>query len=250
MCTVFLVRNRVAGWPLVAANNRDEFTARRALPPRVYAASGGRRCLASYDLSGGGSWWGYNNRGLLVFLTNRWVGDEPALAPRSRGELVLAMLARDEVADALAELNGPAGVEFYNPFNLAVLSRQSGFFFSNYPRPQQLPLDDGYHFLGNGALDADETMKAAAAGRLLGGFSGAESLTQVLGCLSRALRTPLPQDSIPPQGFNVRFDGYGTTSSLLLALPATAAGRPLLHYCHGNPLAGHYQDFSSRFLLL
>ncbi|MBN2809185.1 MAG: NRDE family protein [Deltaproteobacteria bacterium] len=260
MCTVLLAFNIVKGWPLVAANNRDEFLQRRALPPRVYRSvcDDGRRWIASCDLSGGGSWWGYNNRGLMVWLTNRWLGDAYRPASRSRGELVLELLACDTPQSARSALADTCAVASFNPFNLIVVSPDEGFFSSNYPQLQFYPLFPGYHFLGNGLLDACMSVKARSARRLFADLrrqqqpnaTEDELMLQTLTSFQRGLRTPFPHDDIPPQGFNVTFDGYGTTASLCLAVAESGPENFILHYCDANPLYEGYRDYSrlGRFL--
>lgn len=255
MCTVLLAYKKVSGWPLVVANNRDEFFQRRALAPRVYVSVSGRelqglRWLASCDLTGGGSWWGCNSHGLLVWLTNRWTEDEFATDRRSRGEIVTELLRCPDPAASRLKLKKFCDGVTFNPFNIIVAAREGAFFASNFPNLHFSSLSPGYHYLGNGQLSGCDSFKARSAGRLFSGFSGKESLEETFSIFRHSLRTPLPQDSIPPQGFNVKFDGYGTTSSLLLALPATAESSLKLHYCDTNPLYANYRDYSRLGLLL
>jgi len=253
MCTVLLAYKKIPGWPLVVANNRDEFFSRRALPPRVYAAgraSPGRRWIASCDLTSGGSWWGCNSYGLLVWLTNRWTEAEFATERRSRGEIVTELLCCSDPADARRQLEKLCDGATFNPFNIIIATRESAFFAGNFPKLHFSSLAPGYHYLGNGQLSGCDSFKARSARRLFAGFSGKESLAEILSIFRQALRTPLPQDSIPPQGFNVKFDGYGTTSSLLLVLPETAVSSLKLHYCPANPLYADYRDYSRLGLLL
>ena len=253
MCTVLLAYKKIPGWPLVVANNRDEFFSRRALPPRVYVnreESLNRRWIASCDLTGGGSWWGCNSDGLPVWLTNRWTEAEFATERRSRGEIVTELLRCSDPAEARRQLEKLCDGATFNPFNIIIAARASAFFAGNFPKLHFSPLAPGYHYLGNGQLSGCSSFKAKTARRLFAGFSGKESLAKTLSIFRQALRTPLPQDSIPPQGFNVKFDGYGTTSSLLLALPETDASSLKLHYCAANPLYADYRDYSSLGLLL
>jgi len=252
MCTVLFAYRKISGWPLVVANNRDEFFQRRALPPRVYRDSRKRgRCwLASCDLTGGGSWWGYNNRGLLIWLTNRWVADEYETGLRSRGELVTSMLNCADADEARTELEKICDESTFNPFNLIVAAHDKAFSATNFPSLHFIRLLSGYHYLGNGELDDCTSLKARSARRLFAGFSGRDSLDETLTIFRQALRTPLPQDSIPPQGFNVKFDGYGTTSSLLFSLPEPGKETLRLQYCDANPLFGDYLDYSELALLL
>ena len=251
MCTVLLAYHQVDGWPLIVANNRDEFYARRALPPRISRGTNGRRWIACHDLESGGSWWGWSSSGVLVWLTNRWTTPEYIDDGRfSRGRLVIDLLDRMETGAAAAEWlstrhRGPG----YNPFNLLLLAPDCAFLATNFPTPRILAITPGFHFLGNGELEHCPTVKARSARRLLAGLAGSNPLSGrsgrnlVLETFRRSLSTSFPQDSIPPQGFNVRFAEYGTSASLLLAIPETRKDDVLLGYCDGNPLFCNYQDF-------
>ncbi len=253
MCTVLLAFRRVAGWPLLVANNRDELYSRRALPPRVYrfpVAGGVRYWLACRDLAGGGSWWGWNEAGLTVWLTNRWTGSENGVSEcRSRGQLVLDLLRAGDPDAARARLLESCRRYRFNPFNLLVVSSQKAFQASNFPHPQLFWLAPGFHFLGNGLLQECPSLKARSARRLFAGLeaagipAGDPGRDLVLSRFLRALATPLPQDTIPPQGFNVRFADYGTCASLCLAVSGNPHRRPLFRYCDGNPLRKPYQDY-------
>ena len=115
MCTLILLQRQVPGFPIVVGSNRDEYFARPAAPPALFASEG-ERFVAPQDLQAGGAWMGINARGVFVGLTNR---RSPAVAPpdvRSRGALVRELLALpdlDAIAGALARCDGR-----YRPFHL------------------------------------------------------------------------------------------------------------------------------------
>ena len=238
---------------MLVANNRDEFYSRRALPPRIYrssAAGGVRYWLASRDLAGGGSWWGWNEAGLTVWLTNRWTATEDSSSEcRSRGQLVLDLLQSCDPDAARARLLETCSRYRFNPFNLLVVSSQKAFQASNFPELQLCWLAPGFHFLGNGLLQECPSLKARSARRLFAGLeaagipAGDPGRKLVISCFLRALATPLPQDAIPPQGFNVRFPDYGTSASLYLAVPDNSSRPPVFSYCAGNPLYKPYRDY-------
>ena len=260
MCTVLIAWKKVAGWPLIAGNNRDEFLSRRALPPRVYRSpdEAGLRWLASRDLDGGGSWWGWNSHKLLVWLTNCWTDDQEGDADcRSRGRLVIDLLRARTVGEARQQLEKLCHAYRFNPFNLVMAGPDQLCLASNFPDLHFVELGPGFHFLGNGRLIDCPSLKARSARRLLSGletdgkFCGSAGRDRVLSVFRKALATALPQDSIPPQGFNVRFAEYGTTASLLLARPEfPTAADPRLDYCDGNPLFKPYRDYSRLAALL
>jgi hypothetical protein len=93
--------------PVVAAANREEAYARGGEPPRIL--SGPLRAVAGVDPTAGGTWFGVNERGVLVGLTNRPKSDPPPRPP-SRGLLARDLLnctsAREAADRAKDELNG------------------------------------------------------------------------------------------------------------------------------------------------
>ncbi|MBW1645411.1 MAG: NRDE family protein [Deltaproteobacteria bacterium] len=247
MCTILLAYRVNRRWPVIIGNNRDEFYDRPAVPPRVFAAeAGGERWLAPIDLAAGGSWWACNRHGLLVCLTNRWHGELREVGLVSRGQLVRELVRCADPAAARRQL-AATSLAAFSPFNLLVAGKAEAFLFSNYPEPLELPLAPGFHFLGNGPLRRDDSLKARMAAREFAALENrrVKEKREILAAFARLLRLSLPQEWIPPQGFNVSLDGYGTTSSTLLALgdgPAAAALN--LAYATGNPLRVPFRDYS------
>ena len=68
MCTLAIHFHQSSKLPLVVAANRDEFYARRALPPRVISVrpwvAGGQ------DLNAGGTWFGVNEHDMVAAVLN------------------------------------------------------------------------------------------------------------------------------------------------------------------------------------
>ncbi|HDJ29055.1 MAG TPA: hypothetical protein ENF28_07415, partial [Proteobacteria bacterium] len=46
MCTILLAYRIAKEWPVIIGNNRDEFFARSAIPPRVFTNGGSNRWIA------------------------------------------------------------------------------------------------------------------------------------------------------------------------------------------------------------
>jgi hypothetical protein len=125
MCTLLVLRRPGHEWPLLVAGNRDELRERPWAPP---ARHWGDRpdVVAGLDRTGGGSWLGMNDNGVVAAVMNREGSLGPAPGKRSRGELVLEALDHAEAreaAEALAALNPAA----YRPFNLFVGDPLSAF---------------------------------------------------------------------------------------------------------------------------
>jgi len=87
MCVMALWLRPASDTPLVVAANRDEFRARPSAPPQALE----KGIVGGKDLRGGGTWFGVNDRGLFVAVTNRRA---PARveASYSRGLLALEAL--------------------------------------------------------------------------------------------------------------------------------------------------------------
>src|SRR4051812_43512479 len=89
MCLLALFFRVVDDAPVVAGANREGFYARGGGPPQILA--GERRAVAGLDPRAGGTWFGVNDRGVLVAVTNRLKSELPK-QPRSRGSLVRELL--------------------------------------------------------------------------------------------------------------------------------------------------------------
>ena len=85
MCTLVIAWQALSDAPVAVAANRDEALDRPSSPPSV--REGDPRVVAPRDDEAGGTWIGYNERGLFVGLSNRWTDEGPE-GERSRGLLV------------------------------------------------------------------------------------------------------------------------------------------------------------------
>ncbi|MBN2333262.1 MAG: NRDE family protein [Deltaproteobacteria bacterium] len=250
MCTILLAYRVDEEWPIIIGNNRDEALSRTALPPRVFSNGSRQRWIAPLDLESGGSWWACNQAGLVICLTNRWI-DKPADETKiSRGHLVRDLIqaaSLDEVRKLLSTIN----LQAYNPFNLLVMGSQGAFLYTNFPRPYEIGLAAGFHFVGNGVLEEDKAIKSRMArgtfAHLCRDPVNAETMMAVF---RQTLRTALPQEHIPPQGFNVSLDEYGTTSSTILAVSGDSPPRLQLYFSPDNPLRRSYDDYSGLNLVM
>ena len=117
---------------MLLATNRDEMRYRPSEPPGRHW-SDRPQVVAGLDRTGGGSWLGMNDQGLVAAIMNRKHSLGPAPGKRSRGELVLEALdhvGAKEAAWALADLHP----NVYRPFNLVValgIAQTAGFVLLN-----------------------------------------------------------------------------------------------------------------------
>jgi len=121
MCTLAVAFQTDRRWPLLVAANRDERLGRAAEGWAVREPARGPRFAAPLDLVGGGTWIGVSAHGLFAALTNYHAAGSafPDRSRRSRGELVVRMLAHRDAGAAREELAGEDAGR-YNPFHLVV----------------------------------------------------------------------------------------------------------------------------------
>ena len=158
MCTLIYVPVREGRHRAVIGLNRDEAYGRASAPPRWRPAEGdGAGFVAPVDLVAGGTWFGVNENGVFVALTNgRQAG--AFRHERSRGELVGTALRRGSVEEAIRELTERDALA-YAPCHLLLAQRgrvayvapdDEGAFAVRW-------LESGPHTLTNEGLDLGDT---------------------------------------------------------------------------------------------
>ena len=166
MCVFILGLKLSPAWLLLVAANRDEYYERPTEPPHLLAAN--PRVLGGRDVRAGGTWLGLNEHGLVVALTNRYLGNDfqqPRLAT-SRGHLCLAALREPTPAAAVTAVRGALAGAAYNPFNLIAVSAAEAFCIMHAgDRTETVSLAPGWHLVANRRLDdpADPRVQRARA---------------------------------------------------------------------------------------
>jgi hypothetical protein len=128
MCTVVLLRRPDHAWPIILGANRDEMRNRSWKPPARYWPDR-PDVIAGLDELAGGTWMGLNDTGVAVCILNRHGSLGPAPGKRSRGELVLEALDHGnagDAAEALADLDPLA----YRPFNLVIADNREAWWLT------------------------------------------------------------------------------------------------------------------------
>jgi uncharacterized protein with NRDE domain len=115
VCTLIVAWRVFEEAPVCVAANRDEATGRPSSPPFAWETS--PRILAPRDDLAGGTWLGYNEHGVLVAVTNRWVS---GAGERSRGLLVTDALEEPTAAAAVDRVDTELDAREYAPFHLLV----------------------------------------------------------------------------------------------------------------------------------
>lgn len=245
MCTAIVLHRVLPSHPVVVAGNRDEWLARLALAPHVWTVQGENskvRIFAGKDRREGGTWFGVNQYGLVVGVTNRYTGtrDEDRA---SRGQLVLNCLAQNSVHSVLAILT-PEEAARYNPFNLFCLSDEEGVVVTHDDRRfQRLPLEEGIHVLTNRPPDDTQDPKREWLRSRLHDLPSdpdgiVEPVSQILA---------VHGEGGFPQPVCVHLPGYGTVSSFMLLLASRKEQSRYL-YADGSPCQTEFEDLTPDLL--
>jgi len=136
VCTLTFAWRVFADTPLVVVANRDEGVDRPSLPPERVEDE--RTVIAPRDEEAGGTWIGYNDRGLFAGVANRWVEDPPT-GERSRGLLVRDLFRQDTALAAARTVERELARRQHDPFTIVVADGLAGV---EDPGPGANPVPD------------------------------------------------------------------------------------------------------------
>lgn len=227
MCLLLVAVDVVAGNPVVALANRDEYWDRPTEPPAI-RNDRHPAVACGLDLRAGGTWLGINAAGVMVGLTNRRGTFDPTRPSRGRvTELALGATTASEGMDralAWAEARGP------NPFSLFVADRESAL-AATYDGPSREPvrkeLTAGLHTVSN-LHDVDEltpelVLRSGPKGPLA--LSRGIGLTEAVAVLEELAKSHTPLDGTRTAiCVHDEPNRRGTVSSAVLAVDS--AGKP------------------------
>lgn len=242
MCTLVILRRPAHAWPLLLAGNRDERDTRPWLPPgRHWPQRPG--VVAGLDCLGGGSWVGVNDAGVVAVVMNRAGTLGPAPGKRSRGELVLEGLDQG-TARAAARALRTLDTSAYRPFNLVLGDAREAFWLCHRGdgsgMPDVHPIPPGLHLLSSRELNDTRQPRVRL---FLPRFQAVPPPDPARGdweaWIDLLRDRDYPTEEGPTAAMNFRLDtGFGTVSSLLLALPdSTTGGGPRAWFAAGPPHA-------------
>ncbi|PKI17206.1 NRDE family protein [Colwellia sp. 12G3] len=159
MCILFIAIEQHPKYPLIICANRDEFHQRPTEAMHVWQQP---IILAGKDLQAGGTWLGLSPKGKFAALTNFRKLPLSEEAKKSRGDLVLQVLASTEnnLSDELSKQTNQ-----YHGFNLIHGSLNQLYCYDSVNN-QCHQLSKGVHSICNGALD-DIWPKMARGEKLL-----------------------------------------------------------------------------------
>ena len=221
MCTLVFAWQVFPDSPIVDAANRDEALGRPSEPPSQYLDGvTGPTAIAPRDSTAGGTWIGYNEAGLFVAITNRWVDRE---GERSRGQLVADCLGLQSASEALDHVRESTATDAYAGFNLVVADPDRAALLEWDGDLAVTDFDPGVHVIVNVGADGDFFEPAARPEVGRQQADNAETLRTALKPKDRETADQWVDragDALGNHeyGVCVHGDGFGTRSASLIQL--------------------------------
>ncbi len=225
MCTIAFAYDVYPG--VVLASNRDEEYGRSFEPP-------GRRSwgdgwvVAPLDDREGGTWLGFNDRGLLVTLANLPVSSVEET--RSRGLLCRDVLGCGSVEEAWGFVEDSVVEQDYDGFNLVALSREDGVVAVHDTEDLDLYEPSGFEVVTNSRFDEPDEKAREVRGILPDAVSAEDWL--------EGMRPVLRDHDV---GVCAHHDERGTTSSNLVVVREPVE-RSTYRFADGAPCESEYEE--------
>jgi uncharacterized protein with NRDE domain len=245
VCTLVFAWQVFPDAPVVAAANRDELLDRPSEPPSVIGEEPG--VVAPRDAEAGGTWIGYNERGVLVAITNRWT-DRDVTGERSRGLLVRDALGQGSAEEAARLVERELDEREYERFNLVLADARAAVYVEYDGARRVRNFDPGVHVVVNVGADGDYTVpaerQAAAEQQAENADSVAAALVPEPGETSSSwLDRAADVVSDHQYGVCVHRDRFGTRSSSLITLGRQGT---TYRYADGPPCETDYRRVESQ----
>ncbi len=235
MCLLALFFRVVSDAPVIVGANREEMYARVGEPPQILGES--PRAVAGFDPVAGGTWFGVNEHGVIVAVTNRRKSDPPA-NPRSRGLLVRDLFACGSASEAADRAARELGRQAYAGCNLLCVDEYRALVLHAGDWLRVRPLPSGIHVLTSHDVNDASDPRLGHALNWLGNrrYSNSE------GCVT-ALQELCGQAGNGGPPICLRGEKSGTVSSSVVALRKPLSNSVYRH-AQGPPDRVGYADVS------
>ncbi|HLJ97063.1 MAG TPA: NRDE family protein [Gemmataceae bacterium] len=235
MCLLAMFFRVLEDAPLIVGANRDELYSRPGEPPQIL--DGPLPAVAGLDPVARGTWFGVNQRGVFVAVTNR-PKSELSSKLRSRGLLVRDLLGCRTATQAVDQAVRELGQGCYAGCNLMCADQDNAMVIHAGDWLRIRPLPPGLHGLtSHDVNDASDRRLGHALWWL-----SQRSYRSAKECL-QALEKLCSQSGNGGPAICQRGDQSGTVSSSLLALRSPLAQSSYWH-AQGPPDRTPYQDYS------
>ncbi|WP_458206136.1 NRDE family protein [Haladaptatus sp. NG-SE-30] len=231
MCTLIVAWQVFDGTPVVAGANRDEALSRPSRPPAVLSRE--PAIVAPRDEEAGGTWIGYNERGVFVGITNRRA---EVTGERSRGLLVRDALGHGSAADALQFVEDELTERQFEGFNLFIADAHEATVLEWDGILEAKHLEPGIHVVVNEGLNAG----AQKSERIRSAVHPEPGEDVPLGEWCERMKEVLRDHDI---GACVHGEGYGTRSSSIVTIDEDERGS--YEFADGPPCETNYHGVES-----
>jgi uncharacterized protein with NRDE domain len=235
MCLLTLFFRVVEDAAVVAGANREEVYSRGGEPPQILG--GAFPVIAGVDPVAQGTWFGVNQGGVLIAVTNRPKSALPA-QPRSRGLLARDLLGCPTAAQAVDHAKGELDRGCYAGCNILCADQASATVIHGGDWLRIRPLPPGLHVLTSHDVNdaSDRRLGHALWWLSQRSYACAEE------CV-RALEELCAQSGNGDPPMCVHGEHGGTVSSSIVALRSPLSRSSYLH-AQGSPDGTPYSDYS------
>ena len=156
MCTLFIHRSKNSDWPILIANNRDEYLSRTFKSPGYHWNNS---IFAGKDISEGGSWLGLNENGVCAAILNRVSNNLKNKNLKSRGKIIIDILKKNTAKSGLKYFKSyfKKNTRFFNLF----ISDYKNSFWIKYDQNEfkSFVVPYGFSIIDNYGLNDDKSPK-------------------------------------------------------------------------------------------
>ena len=154
MCTLFIYRSKNSDWPVLIANNRDEYLSRTFKTPGYHWNDS---IFAGKDISEGGSWLGINEDGVCAAILNRTSNNLQDKKLKSRGKIIINILKKTTAKSGLKYFKShfKKNTRFFNLF----ISDYKSAFWIKYDQDEfrSFVVPYGFSIIDNYRLNDDKS---------------------------------------------------------------------------------------------
>jgi uncharacterized protein with NRDE domain len=246
VCTLVLAWQVFADTPVAVAANRDEADDRPSRPPARIESE--PAVVAPRDEEAGGTWIGYNEAGVFVGITNRWVEADLA-GERSRGLLVRDALEHESAEDAARHVEREVREHEYDGFNLVVADAAAAVLLEWDGQLAVRNFDPGVHVVVNVGADGDYTIPSVrpeVSERQAGNANAVRTALQPEPGEQAGVWLDRAKEVISDHEYGVCIhrNGFGTRSSSLITMGTDGAS---YRFAEGPPCETAYRPVESQF---
>lgn len=251
MCTLIIFYKMFHEYPVVALHNRYEKKGTLEYPPTI--TEGRFRVFCPLDVRSGGTWVGFNERGLFAAVTDQHTALS-VKTEKSRGELMLTVLRNFSSAENAANYLKDNFGKGYKRGNFVVLDSEKGYHIIYDEKMIVRTMERGIHVITNLMAvpgvkipsEAIEVLELAEARRKraveLAENVPINGIEEAILMIKKVAADHGESKSRKSICYHDEVD-WIMTSSIIIAVSKNLINSKIL-YCKGNPCENSFQDYS------